>query len=406
MLRKILSPWRDLWDLPRELWLIAFATFVNRAGTMVLPFMMLYLTRELKFTPAQAGQVLTVYGVVSLLIMPFSGRFADQHGAVRVMLVSLFITSLVLFLFPLAKIFSHVILMAVTLSIGAESFRPACLAAMTEYAPPQHVRRANVLLRLAINFGTSIGPALGGFFILWSFHFLFLIDGLTAFFAALIFLLRFNTKQNPKKQGTSSSFLRPFAVLKNRQLFSVLLAFLPITMVFFQNDSTLSLFIVDDLLLPATLFGFIFTINSILIILLEVQMNHHMAHWSPRRSLSLGAALFAVGYGSLYFATDFSGIFFMAVVMTFGEMILFPSLTTYIAGIAPEEERGQYMGFFMMAMSLGYVMAPLVGIFLRTNYGGRGLWFGMFLLGMISTALFLRVREPNITISAKILDPV
>ena len=41
------NPWRGVRGLPASVWVVFATTLVNRAGTMVLPFMVLYVTREL-----------------------------------------------------------------------------------------------------------------------------------------------------------------------------------------------------------------------------------------------------------------------------------------------------------------------------------------------------------------------
>ena len=52
---RALNPWSGLAGLPRDSWLLALATLVNRAGTMVIPFLALHFTRNLGFSAAQAG---------------------------------------------------------------------------------------------------------------------------------------------------------------------------------------------------------------------------------------------------------------------------------------------------------------------------------------------------------------
>lgn len=47
------NPWRDLRGLPRDSWILALVTLINRMGMMVLPFMMLHLTRNLGFEPVR-----------------------------------------------------------------------------------------------------------------------------------------------------------------------------------------------------------------------------------------------------------------------------------------------------------------------------------------------------------------
>ena len=48
--------------LPRDVWLLALTGFVNRAGTMVLPFLSLYLTQERGLGVVGAGRLLALYG--------------------------------------------------------------------------------------------------------------------------------------------------------------------------------------------------------------------------------------------------------------------------------------------------------------------------------------------------------
>ena len=67
-----MKAWRDLRELPRGVWVLFATTLVNRAGTMALPFLVLYLTRDLKFTTAQAGIVLGSYGAAAFV-------FARRH---------------------------------------------------------------------------------------------------------------------------------------------------------------------------------------------------------------------------------------------------------------------------------------------------------------------------------------
>ncbi|HYR55559.1 MAG TPA: MFS transporter, partial [Myxococcaceae bacterium] len=83
------NPWRDLRGLPRDSWILALATLINRMGAMVLPFMTLHLTGNLGFKPARAGLALSAYGLASLIAAPLAGRLSDRFGAARVLELSL-----------------------------------------------------------------------------------------------------------------------------------------------------------------------------------------------------------------------------------------------------------------------------------------------------------------------------
>src|SRR4051812_40190092 len=90
------NPYRGLRGLPADVWIIFATTIVNRAGTMALPFMVLYLTRHLGVTASVAGLAISAYGIGGLITAPLAGRLADRVGPFTVMRASLAFTGVVL----------------------------------------------------------------------------------------------------------------------------------------------------------------------------------------------------------------------------------------------------------------------------------------------------------------------
>ncbi|HLA14374.1 MAG TPA: MFS transporter, partial [Gemmatimonadaceae bacterium] len=184
-----LNPWRGLGGLPREVWLLFATNLINRAGMMILPFLVLYLTRELGFSAGRAGLMIAVYGATAIVAGPISGRLTDRIGALPIMRASLVSTGLVLLLFPLARSFTAVVGVTVIWAFCSELFRPASLAAITHVVLPHQRKSAFALNRLAINLGMSIGPALGGFLAAVSFRAMFIVDALTTLIAGAVLSL-------------------------------------------------------------------------------------------------------------------------------------------------------------------------------------------------------------------------
>ena len=165
-------------------------TFVNRAGTMVLPFMVLYLTRQLGVRPALAGMALTVYGIGGLISGPIAGRLCDRLGPFAVLRGALLMSGAILLAFPFADRFETFLAATFVWSFVAESVRPATLAALTSFVRPEQRKAAVAVNRLGINLGMSVGPAVGGFIATVSFPLLFVVDGACALTAGGVLLDR------------------------------------------------------------------------------------------------------------------------------------------------------------------------------------------------------------------------
>lgn len=395
-----MNPWRGVADLPREVWALTATTFVNRVGTMVIPFLVLYLTGPLGFSSALAGAIVGVFGAASIVAAPISGRLADRFGATRVMGSSLVLSAAVLALYPFVRGVAPVIAATVLFAAVSEAYRPASLSAVSLAAGPEQRKAAFALNRLAINLGMSVGPALGGFLAAWSYKALFWVDGASSLAAAaLLAWVPVGAARSeagaaaPAADGASRSPLLGEA-WRDRRLLYFLLASLPALVVFFQLTAALPLFLVRDLGYTAAFFGALFTLNTLIIVVLEVPLNVAMADWRAGRQLALGAALVALGFGGMALTHGRVGIAVTVVVWTFGEMVLLPAMAAYVGDIAPEHRSGEYMGLFTMTFGFALVLAPPIGTFLLDHYGGGVLWPAMLGLGLASAALLSRVAAP------------
>ncbi len=400
---RALNPWSELAGLPRDSWLLALATLVNRAGTMVIPFLALHFTRNLGFSASQAGAALAVYGIVSLLTSPFAGRLADRVGSQRILRISLLLGGLGFWALPLLRTLPQVMVGMVVLSGVSEAMRPATLALVSDLAPPELRRQAFALNRLAINLGMSVGPALGGVLAAHSFQTLFWVDGATSVAAALVLVLFPLRVHSVEAHAGAAPSL---GAIGDRRLRYVILSLLPVLLVFFQHEGAMPVWMVDRLGIPTARYGLLFTLNTLLIVFLEVRLNSVTAHWTPARALSVGAALCTVGFGALAFLTSYAGIVATVVVWTFGEMILFPSMAAYVSELAPPARRGEYMGFYSMTFGIGFTLGPWAGLNVLGASDGRVLWLGCLGVGALSTLLLARIRsEAQATAPAGAIAP-
>jgi MFS family permease len=395
----VLKYWKDLRHLPRPVWVVCGTTLVNRAGSMVLSFLVLFLTRERGFTPEGAGFVMFLYGVGAICGAPLAGRLADRIGSVPLMRASLLASGLGLLLYPLAR--SHAAVFAATflLAILTESFRPAAMSFFGEAVPAAKRKSAFALYRLAINLGMAVGPAVGGLLATISFRWLFVVDGATSLAAGVVMALSGLTLPGPRRivpanAGTTTRIHLATAAHADPRFLFFLASVLPVTVVFFQHISSMPLFVVHDLGLSAASFGLLFSLNCLLIVLFEVPLNAITAHWPHRRTLAIGALLSGAGFGGMAFARGVWSLALTVVVWTFGEMLFFPASAAYATDVAPETRRGEYSGLYTMVFSLAFAIGPWAGTVVFERLGARVLWGLTFLLGAIAAAMFLRMPEP------------
>ncbi len=395
-----MNPWRSLRGLPRPLYVLAAALLINRAGSMVVVLLALYLTRGLGMSPEFAGAVVTVYGAGSFVVSPVAGRLCDRHGASRVATTMLALSGVVLLLFPLASSPPAIIAAAIVLSLVTEGFRPAVLTLVSELAAPDQRKTAFALIRLAANLGMSVGPLLGGVLASLWFPAIFLVDGITSLLAAGVLLVALHRRDKGDAQADEAGSAAPAPPQPTRRAFTdpamlyFLAAMLGNVLVFFQFAAALPLYLVSYLDLSERTFGLVFTVNTALILAIEVPLNAAMARWPARWSLALGALLVAVGFAATGLATGFWTVMATVVVWTFGEMIMFPSASAHVADIAPEKRTGEYMGLYNMLFGLGFTVGPGVGVLVLERSGAGTLWTAVFAFGSLSAVMLMFVRSP------------
>lgn len=393
------NPYSGLKNIPKNIWLLSAGTLINRAGTMVLPFMALYVVHEFKVSAGEAGLVLAAYGIGAFLSAPFSGRLSDRIGSVHVMIVSLFASGIFLIIYSFVTNFYLFIFLSFIWAVISEAFRPASMSFVSTEAPADKRKTAFALYRLAINLGMSIGPVLGGVLSSVNFHLLFYADGITSIVAAIYFLFSHfddstvKKKNNEIEKDEEEKLIKRTGVLSNKRFVFYLLAIIPVIIVFFQHIGAMPLFIVDELGFSRATFGLLASINTVMIIFIEVPLNDAMQNWKDWKALMLGAVLSGIGFGLMAFLHSAAGIILSIVIWTFGEMIFFPAANNYVSEISPEQQRGEYMGYSQMTFSFAFMIGPLMGTAALDYFGSFTVWVGCFVFGLFSALMMFKLKK-------------
>jgi MFS family permease len=148
---------------------------------------------------------------------------------------------------------------------------------------------------------------------------------------------------------------------------------------------------VRDLRLGNPFFGLLFSLNTLLIVAIEVPLNLRMAHWPHGRQLLAGSLCYAVGFGLTGWATTRGLLLATVVIRTFGEMILLPAMSDAVASLAPPERRGEYMGLYSTAFAAALTLGPWLGVTVYAKVGPPWLWAGCFVAASLGGLALFRL---------------
>lgn len=381
----------------REIWILAIITFINRAGTMVLPFLTKYLKEDLGFDYGQVGWIMVCFGLGSMLGSWLGGKLADKIGFYKIMVFSLFTSGLMFFGIEHVTSFYGLCLGMFLIMTIADMFRPAMFVSLGVYAKPENRTRALTLVRLAVNLGFAAGPALGGIIIMgMGYPGLFWVDGSSCIIAILIFALLVKEK----KKIDVSSHLKTVetavvSVFKDKIFWIFLFVCFITSMLFFQLFTTLPLYHHEKFGLTEFQTGLLMTLNGLLIFFLEMPI---VSILERKNTLKLQIIL----WGSVCMTLSlfvllidiWAGVLVISVLlMSFGEMFIFPFSNSFALSRAPMGHEGRYMALFTMSFSLAHIASSKFGLGIISLYGYQVNWFFMGMLGLVSIVCCIWVKK-------------
>lgn len=351
--------------LPAEIWMLSLALFVNRLGTMVLPFFALYAVQELHFSELSAGRLLSVYGVGSVCGVYVAGRLIHAVGAIRLQTLFFLLAVPTFLVVPLLREWLPVAGALFWLSFFADGTRPANNTAVAHFAPRGLQVRAFGLQRMALNLGISFGPAIGGLLTTVGFVWLFVVDAATTFLCALVLIWCFGfRRQVPAATSEESCHVEtrpPASPLKDRPYLAFLAGNLLTALVFFQFHVTYPLYLSDHYGLSKPTIGLIYGVNTVVIVLTEMLLLDVVRAWPLVRTIGWGAGLSCFGFGMLPWGHTVWFCVVSMLVITLGEMLWMPLATGWVAERSDRGDRGAYMSWYTMTYSVAAMVAPSLG---------------------------------------------
>lgn len=384
----------------KEIWYLALITLINRAGTMVLPFLTKYLREDLDFSLPDIGWVMVAFGLGSLAGSYLGGRLTDLFGFYKVMVVSMLLSGGLFFWVESITKFWHFCLGIFILMSIADMFRPAMFVSLKTYSKPENRTRSLTLIRLAINLGFSLGPALGGIIIVTiGYSGLFWVDGATCILSILIFMALVKEKKPPATE-ISSSTKPAFSIVKNDPGFVLFLVVsLLMGIAFFQLFTILPLYYHDAYGLTEWQTGLLLSLNGFLIFLLEMPLIHwlELRKNSSEKLIQWSLILLGLGFVVLYLPLGISVLIISICVISLSEMLGFPYTNAFAMRSARQGMEGRYMAFYTMSFSMAHILSAKTGMAVIESFGYYVNWGFMAFLCLAGAWLMHRLMRYKAT---------
>lgn len=392
MLKRMTVSYGDSFKgLSIEVWWLALITLVNRAGTMVIPFLSLYLTENLSFTLKDVGWIMSAFGLGSVVGSWLGGMLTDKVGYYKVMLFSIISTGFLFIGLQFLTTFTAFGIGIFMVMVVADMFRPAMFVALSAYSKPENKTRSVTLIRLAINLGFSAGPAIGGMIITtMGYAQLFWVDGVTCILAGILLLKVLHPKKARVLDETKTE--NPVSAYSDSQFWVFLVAMCLFGVVFLQYFSTIPIYYNDAHHLSEYTIGLLLGMNGFVIFLLEMPLVKWLENskYSKVDLMLLGAFLMGISIIILNM-TLWAGILVIGMLfMSLGEMIAFPFSNAYAMERAKRGNQGQYMALYTIAFSVAHIFAHNAGMQLIAGQGYEKTWYIFTIIsGLCMLSLFV-----------------
>jgi MFS family permease len=368
-------------------WVLVGGTIFSRAAMfMSLPFLTIYLAQHTEIDPALAGLTVGLGPLAGTFCGFVGGNLSDQFGRRTVMVTAMFLWAGVYIGFAIAEHIVFFMLLNLLNGVCRSFFEPTSQALMADITPPERRIRVFGFRYLAINVGAVIGPLIGAVTGILAGKTAFLITGTVYFVYAWLLLLMLNhyrhdlTSHVTQTERERVGMRAAFQVVRNDAALRFFLAGAILANIgYAQIETTLPLYLKQNVVNGELLFSILLAINAGLVVILQMLLTR----WSEKRpilqSLLIGTILFAAGMGCFAVGQHEAWFVIGMVILTVGEILIFPTNSLFIDRLAPDHLRGTYFGANGF-QGLGFFMGPSLGGWLVQQLGGH---WGFAVIGLV-----------------------
>jgi len=366
-MKKFKNLYKTYEGLPKEIYIISIARFINAAGMFIFPLLTLLLTKKIGLSGAEAGFWIAMSGVSTIPMSIIGGHLTDIIGRKKIIIIPNIIAAI---LFMSCSFIEPSMLMVYLIIAGGAVLNasfPAMSSLIGDITTPKNRNASFSLSYLGNNLGFAVGPFVGGMLFNNHLKLFFFIDALTTLIAAIIIFAYvketyFEAKENATSELEKTNTESVFKVLLTRK---TLLIFSLLSFGYHFSYSQWSFLMpihLESLFTDkgAEYFGILASLNGLVVIIFTPLITALLSKLNDLTNATIGGLLYMIGFGILGFFEMKFAFVLCVFIFTLGEITLVISTMPYITNHTPVNHRGKINSILNIIMGAGHFIGPVI----------------------------------------------
>lgn len=391
-----LEKWMNL--LPKYIWMLVIATTINvTGGSFLWPLNTIYMHNILGNSLALAGTILMLNQGGTIIGNLLGGILYDKYSPYKTILYGTLIAlggAVMLSLFHSSIVWYAVFLILIGFGTGITW---PVMFAMAGSVWPEGGRRAFNAIYVAQNLGVALGATIGGYVASISFSYIFIANASLFAVFFIIVLTTFRGMDQERDRQVHTSIIEQTKKVEDKAAFHALLilsvGFLVTWFSYTQWQSTIASH-TQDIGIPLERYSLLWAVNGFLIVigqpLIKIFTEKIPSH---KKHIYIGNTIIIGSFLTVMVAKSFTMFIVAMVILTIGEMLVWPAIPTLANELAPKGRAGFYQGFINSVASGGRMLGPVIGGLIVDIYNIQLLFFillALLLIPYLTTQIFDR----------------